>query len=219
MSHFGKSGPPDIKDTYSLLVLNIALRTTATTSFLSSIGTERSSTSSSLATEGLENRGGLLLYGISTKMKHRRRWTSLMGELWMEERLWFSLPSMGLMQNKFTGEDYPRQRYHDEYRDRENRRRSRSRRRDKYDCDSHRGRNDQRGQSNGRTCHGFENPDECNGNDDSPGPRSVSPCGWRADSQSMSPHRSYGGMMAKCHVLKAHPSELDLTGSAMQKKY
>ncbi|GLT57440.1 hypothetical protein SLA2020_434140 [Shorea laevis] len=29
MSHFGKSGPPDIKDTYSLLVLNIVFRTTA----------------------------------------------------------------------------------------------------------------------------------------------------------------------------------------------
>ncbi|GLT93816.1 hypothetical protein SLE2022_115900 [Rubroshorea leprosula] len=28
-SHFGKSSPPDIKDTYSLLVLNIAFRTTA----------------------------------------------------------------------------------------------------------------------------------------------------------------------------------------------
>ncbi|MQL78132.1 hypothetical protein Taro_010547, partial [Colocasia esculenta] len=29
MSHFGRSGPPDIKDTYSLLVLNITFRTTA----------------------------------------------------------------------------------------------------------------------------------------------------------------------------------------------
>ncbi|XP_044510259.1 serine/arginine-rich splicing factor SC35-like isoform X2 [Mangifera indica] len=29
MSHFGKSGPPDIRDTYSLLVLNITFRTTA----------------------------------------------------------------------------------------------------------------------------------------------------------------------------------------------
>ncbi|KAK4789080.1 hypothetical protein SAY86_020399 [Trapa natans] len=29
MSHFGRSGPPDISDTYSLLVLNIAFRTTA----------------------------------------------------------------------------------------------------------------------------------------------------------------------------------------------
>ncbi|KAM7257378.1 hypothetical protein ACFE04_013119 [Oxalis oulophora] len=29
MSHFGKSGPPDIKDTYSLLVLNITFRTSA----------------------------------------------------------------------------------------------------------------------------------------------------------------------------------------------
>ncbi|OAY67792.1 Serine/arginine-rich splicing factor SC35 [Ananas comosus] len=29
MSHFGRSGPPDIKDTYSLLVLNISFRTTA----------------------------------------------------------------------------------------------------------------------------------------------------------------------------------------------
>ncbi|KAG6534959.1 hypothetical protein ZIOFF_008873 [Zingiber officinale] len=28
MSHFGRSGPPDIKDTYSLLVLNISFRTT-----------------------------------------------------------------------------------------------------------------------------------------------------------------------------------------------
>ncbi|KAG9451530.1 hypothetical protein H6P81_011495 [Aristolochia fimbriata] len=29
MSHFGRSGPPDIRDTYSLLVLNITFRTTA----------------------------------------------------------------------------------------------------------------------------------------------------------------------------------------------
>ncbi|CAL5327810.1 hypothetical protein CsSME_00032931 [Camellia sinensis var. sinensis] len=29
MSHFGRSGPPDIADTYSLLVLNISFRTTA----------------------------------------------------------------------------------------------------------------------------------------------------------------------------------------------
>ncbi|KHG20833.1 Serine/arginine-rich splicing factor 2 [Gossypium arboreum] len=29
MSHFGRSGPPDISDTYSLLILNITFRTTA----------------------------------------------------------------------------------------------------------------------------------------------------------------------------------------------
>eukprot|EP00252_Welwitschia_mirabilis_P023016 TRINITY_DN639_c0_g1_i5.p2 TRINITY_DN639_c0_g1~~TRINITY_DN639_c0_g1_i5.p2 ORF type:complete len:102 (+),score=27.03 TRINITY_DN639_c0_g1_i5:253-558(+) len=29
MSHFGRYGPPDIRDTYSLLVLNITFRTTA----------------------------------------------------------------------------------------------------------------------------------------------------------------------------------------------
>ncbi|KAF8023523.1 hypothetical protein BT93_F0895 [Corymbia citriodora subsp. variegata] len=29
MSHFGRSGPPDIADTYSLLILNISFRTTA----------------------------------------------------------------------------------------------------------------------------------------------------------------------------------------------
>ncbi|CAL9100515.1 unnamed protein product [Musa textilis] len=29
MSHFGRSGPPDIRDTYSLLVLNMTFRTTA----------------------------------------------------------------------------------------------------------------------------------------------------------------------------------------------
>ncbi|KAA8545603.1 hypothetical protein F0562_020387 [Nyssa sinensis] len=29
MSHFGKSGPPDISDTYSLLILNVTFRTTA----------------------------------------------------------------------------------------------------------------------------------------------------------------------------------------------
>ncbi|CAN6584037.1 unnamed protein product [Malus baccata var. baccata] len=29
MSHFGRSGPPDIRETYSLLVLNITFRTTA----------------------------------------------------------------------------------------------------------------------------------------------------------------------------------------------
>ncbi|GKC60475.1 serine/arginine-rich splicing factor SC35-like protein isoform X1 [Tanacetum coccineum] len=29
MSHFGRSGPPDISDTYSLLILNISFRTTA----------------------------------------------------------------------------------------------------------------------------------------------------------------------------------------------
>ncbi|KAF2545372.1 hypothetical protein F2Q70_00023897 [Brassica cretica] len=29
MSHFRRSGPPDISDTYSLLILNITFRTTA----------------------------------------------------------------------------------------------------------------------------------------------------------------------------------------------
>nr|AGE46169.1 arginine/serine-rich splicing factor SC39 transcript III [Physcomitrium patens] len=29
MSHFGRAGPPDIRDTYSLLVLNITFRTSA----------------------------------------------------------------------------------------------------------------------------------------------------------------------------------------------
>ncbi|CAN6679133.1 unnamed protein product [Malus baccata var. baccata] len=34
MSHFGRSGPPDIKDTYFLLILNITFRTTADDLFL-----------------------------------------------------------------------------------------------------------------------------------------------------------------------------------------
>ncbi|GKV41090.1 hypothetical protein SLEP1_g48669 [Rubroshorea leprosula] len=78
MSHFGKSGPPDIKDTYSLLVLNIAFRTIATTSFLSSIGTERSSTSSSLGTEGRVVDGREIMvqfakYGPNAEQIHRGR--------------------------------------------------------------------------------------------------------------------------------------------------
>ena len=34
MSHFGRSGPPDIRDTYSLLVLNITFRKFHLSSFL-----------------------------------------------------------------------------------------------------------------------------------------------------------------------------------------
>ena len=38
MSHFGRSGPPDIRDTFSLLVLNISFRERALTLAPSSAG-------------------------------------------------------------------------------------------------------------------------------------------------------------------------------------
>jgi len=72
MSHFGRSGPPDIRDTFSLLVLNISFRTTAddlhplfdrygkvVDVFIPSIG-------------GLGTLGVSRSYGTSTLMRLRR---------------------------------------------------------------------------------------------------------------------------------------------------
>ncbi|KAJ0078252.1 hypothetical protein Patl1_37022 [Pistacia atlantica] len=52
MSHFGRSGPPDITDTYSLLVLNITFRTTADDLFRFLISTGRLLISSSQEIDG-----------------------------------------------------------------------------------------------------------------------------------------------------------------------
>nr|AGE46125.1 arginine/serine-rich splicing factor SC31 transcript III [Sorghum bicolor] len=70
MSHFGRSGPPDIRDTFSLLVLNISFR--PTTSTRSSSATARSSTSSSRGTGGPGTRGVSRSCGTSMPTRRRR---------------------------------------------------------------------------------------------------------------------------------------------------
>ncbi|KAJ0456953.1 hypothetical protein HanIR_Chr15g0768321 [Helianthus annuus] len=77
MSHFGRAGPPDITDTYSLLVLNITFRQLLMICFPFFISTERLLMYSSPEIAGLEILGGLLLLGISMQMRLRRQWTSL----------------------------------------------------------------------------------------------------------------------------------------------
>ncbi|KMS99576.1 hypothetical protein BVRB_1g022260, partial [Beta vulgaris subsp. vulgaris] len=76
---FGRSGPSDIPDTYSLLVLNITFRTSADRyGKVVDVIIPRDAE--------LVNLGVLLLFVTSTKMRLRRLLKSLMAKLLMAER-------------------------------------------------------------------------------------------------------------------------------------
>ena len=55
MSHFGRTGPPDIRDTFSLLVLNISFRERALTLAPSSAGARPLSLTASFASSSSSN--------------------------------------------------------------------------------------------------------------------------------------------------------------------
>ncbi|URD88284.1 RNA recognition motif containing protein [Musa troglodytarum] len=133
MSHFGRSGPPDIKDTYSLLVLNISFRTTADDLFplFDRYGKvvdvfiprdRRSGESRGFAfVRNVDGRNIMVQfakYGPNAERIHKGRIVEVIPK------------TRGKSRSRS-----PRPRYRDSYRDRDYRRRSRSRSRGRYESD------------------------------------------------------------------------------------
>ncbi|CAL5332792.1 hypothetical protein CsSME_00014320 [Camellia sinensis var. sinensis] len=155
MSHFGRSGPPDIKDTYSLLVLNITFRTSADDLFplFEKYGKvvdvfiprdRRTGDSRGFAfvrykyadeaQKAVDKLDGRVVDGREIMVQFAKYGPN--AEKIQKGRIVESASrSKGSSRSRS-----PRPRYRDEYRDKDYRRRSRSRSRDRYDRDRHRGR-------------------------------------------------------------------------------
>ncbi|KAJ8466497.1 hypothetical protein OPV22_029049 [Ensete ventricosum] len=150
MSHFGRSGPPDIKDTYSLLVLNISFRTTADDLFplFDRYGKvvdvfiprdRRSGESRGFAfvrykyadeaQKAVERLDGKNVDGRNIMVQFAKYGPN--AERIHKGRIVEAIPkTRGRSRSRS-----PRPRYRDSYRDRDNRRRSRSRSRGRYEGD------------------------------------------------------------------------------------
>ncbi|OMO77912.1 hypothetical protein COLO4_24953 [Corchorus olitorius] len=152
MSHFGRSGPPDITDTYSLLVLNITFRTTADDLFplFDKYGKvvdifipkdRRTGDSRGFAfvrykyaeeaTKAVERLDGRVVDGREITVQFAKYGPN--AERIHKGRIIESFPK--------SRSRSPRRRYRDDYsrdRDRDYRRRSRSRSYDRYERDRHR---------------------------------------------------------------------------------
>ncbi|KAF5731937.1 putative serine/arginine rich splicing factor [Tripterygium wilfordii] len=155
MSHFGRSGPPDISDTYSLLVLNITFRTTADDLFplFDKYGKvvdifiprdRRSGDSRGFAfvrykyadeaQKAVERLDGRVVDGREITVQFAKYGPN--AEKIQKGRIVESLP-----RSKYSSRSRsPRKRYRDDYRDRDYRRSRRSRSYDRHDLDRHRGR-------------------------------------------------------------------------------
>ncbi|KAL5844281.1 hypothetical protein ACOSQ4_010239 [Xanthoceras sorbifolium] len=155
MSHFGKSGPPDIRDTYSLLVLNITFRTTADDLFplFDKYGkvvdvfiprNRRTGESRGFAfvrykyadeaQKAVEKLDGRVVDGREIMVQFAKYGPNA-------ERI--DKGKISETSSKTRGRSRsrsPRPRYRDEYRDRDYRKKSRSRSRDRHDRDKYRGR-------------------------------------------------------------------------------
>ncbi|KAI9200648.1 hypothetical protein LWI28_011177 [Acer negundo] len=158
MSHFGKSGPPDIRDTYSLLVLNITFRTSADDLFplFDKYGkvvdvfiprNRRTGESRGFAfvrykyadeaQKAVEKLDGRVVDGREIMVQFAKYGPNA-------ERIHKGKVSetSSKTSSKTRGRSRshsPRPRYRDEYRDKDYRKRSRSRSRDRYDRDKYRG--------------------------------------------------------------------------------
>ncbi|XP_048134781.1 serine/arginine-rich splicing factor SC35-like isoform X1 [Rhodamnia argentea] len=166
MSHFGRSGPPDITDTYSLLVLNITFRTTADDLFplFDKYGKvvdifiprdRRTGESRGFAfvrykyadeaQKAVEKLDGRVVDGREITVQFAKYGPN--AERIHKGRISENLPRSRIRSRSRS----PRRRYRDDYRDRD-RRRSRSRSKDRYDRDRHRGRDrDDRRRSRSRS--------------------------------------------------------------------
>ncbi|KAA8536465.1 hypothetical protein F0562_028943 [Nyssa sinensis] len=156
MSHFGRAGPPDITDTYSLLVLNITFRTTADDLFplFDKYGKvvdifiprdRRTGDSRGFAfvrykyadeaQKAVDRLDGRAVDGREITVQFAKYGPN--AERIREGRIIESFPrTRGRSRSRS-----PRRRYRDDhYRDRDYRRRSRSRSLDRYDRDRYRGR-------------------------------------------------------------------------------
>ncbi|KAK4559711.1 hypothetical protein RGQ29_008774 [Quercus rubra] len=219
MSHFGRSGPPDIRDTYSLLVLNITFRTTADDLF------------------PLFDKYGKV---VDVFIPRDRRTGESRGFAFVRykyadeaqkavERLDGKVVDGREIMVQFAKYGPNAERIHrDEHRDRDYRRRSRSRSRERSDRDRNRGRERDRRRSRSRSASPDhhkdrgrgrydderrsrsrsydspnprrslsprrtprdESPDARNHNESSPVPKTASPNGRVVDSRSPSPRRS-----------------------------
>ncbi|KAJ4701326.1 serine/arginine-rich splicing factor SC35-like [Melia azedarach] len=175
MSHFGKSGPPDIRDTYSLLVLNITFRTTADDLFplFEKYGKvvdvfiprdRRSGDSRGFAfvrykyadeaQKAVEKLDGRVVDGREIMVQFAKYGPN--AEKIQKGRIVeTSSKTKGRSRSRS-----PRPRYRDEYKDRDYRRRSRSRSRDRYERDRYRGRErDHRRRSRSRSRSHSASPD------------------------------------------------------------
>ncbi|KAL6984147.1 hypothetical protein U1Q18_017522 [Sarracenia purpurea var. burkii] len=153
MSHFGRSGPPDIKDTYSLLVLNITFRTSADDLFplFEKYGKvvdvfiprdRRTGESRGFAfvrykyadeaQKAVEKLDGRVVDGREIMVQFAKYGPN--AERIHKGRIVEPVSrSRGRSRSRS-----PRPRYRDEYRDRDSRKRSRSRSKGRYDRDRHR---------------------------------------------------------------------------------
>ncbi|XP_059631360.1 serine/arginine-rich splicing factor SC35-like isoform X3 [Cornus florida] len=155
MSHFGRSGPPDIRDTYSLLVLNITFRTSADDLFplFDKYGKvvdvfiprdRRTGESRGFAfvrykyadeaRKAVEKLDGRTVDGREIMVQFAKYGPNA-------ERIQSGRIVEKVSKSRGRSRSHsPRPRYRDEYRDRDYRRRSRSRSRGRYDRDRYRGR-------------------------------------------------------------------------------
>ncbi|XP_015886280.3 serine/arginine-rich splicing factor SC35 [Ziziphus jujuba] len=155
MSHFGRSGPPDIADTYSLLVLNITFRTTADDLFplFDKYGKvvdifiprdRRTGESRGFAfvrykyadeaQKAVERLDGRVVDGREITVQFAKYGPNA-------ERIHKGRITEVFPKSKYRSRSRsPRRRYRDDYRDRDYRRRSRSRSWDRYERSRYRGR-------------------------------------------------------------------------------
>ncbi|XP_034224190.1 serine/arginine-rich splicing factor SC35-like isoform X2 [Prunus dulcis] len=155
MSHFGRSGPPDIADTYSLLVLNITFRTSADDLFplFDKYGKvvdifiprdRRTGESRGFAfvrykyadeaQKAVERLDGKVVDGREITVQFAKYGPN--AERIQKGRITEALPKSRYRSRSRS----PRRRYRDDYRDRDYRRRSRSRSWDRSDRDRYHGR-------------------------------------------------------------------------------
>lgn len=156
MSHFGRAGPPDITDTYSLLILNITFRTSADDLFplFDKYGKvvdifiprdRRTGDSRGFAfvrykyadeaQKAVDRLDGRVVDGREITVQFAKYGPN--AERIHQGRIIEKSPSTGRRSRSRS----PRRRYRDDYyKDRDYRRRSRSRSRDRYDRDRYRGR-------------------------------------------------------------------------------
>ncbi|XP_040373052.1 serine/arginine-rich splicing factor SC35 isoform X2 [Rosa chinensis] len=153
MSHFGRSGPPDITDTYSLLVLNITFRTSADDLFplFDKYGKvvdifiprdRRTGESRGFAfvrykyadeaQKAVERLDGRVVDGREITVQFAKYGPN--AERIHKGRITETLPKSRHRSRSRS----PRRRYRDDYRDRDYRRRSRSRSWDRYERDRYR---------------------------------------------------------------------------------
>ncbi|XP_022855127.1 serine/arginine-rich splicing factor SC35-like isoform X2 [Olea europaea var. sylvestris] len=154
MSHFGRSGPPDIRDTFSLLVLNITFRTTADDLFplFDKYGKvvdvfiprdRRTGDSRGFAfvrykyqdeaRKAVEKLDGKLVDGREIMVQFAKYGPNA-------ERIHKGRISEPVSGSKGSRSRSPRPRYRDDYREKDYRKRSRSSSRGRYEKEWHRGR-------------------------------------------------------------------------------